>query len=315
MKITRIIVHILFVGSIVLFFTKSSWVPHLVQYILRSEMDQAFLMDPRSPLDASYVLGSGLGAKVITLTQGVYQEKETGSDASTGRIVKVFSDPVYGDLDGDGDDDAVLMLYEQAGGSGTFYYVAVAINEDGVYRGTDTLFIGDRIAPQTLRIQDGRPIVTYADRGPKDPFSVQPSIGKSIVVHVDAKKYLIGELVQGDNGEADPQRMTLGMNDWKWIKMVHAPRTITPQKEGVFGLKFGADNRVQIKTDCNAVSATYAQQGTKLSIGTIVSTKMACQNSQESIYVEMMSQVVSYSFTTKGELLLKLKDGGVMTFR
>ncbi len=75
MKITRIAVHILFVASIVLFFTRSSWVPNLVQFILRNEMNQALIAEPRSPLEASYVFGSGLKAAVITLANGAYEEK------------------------------------------------------------------------------------------------------------------------------------------------------------------------------------------------------------------------------------------------
>lgn len=314
MKITRIIIHILFVASIVLFFTRSSWVPNVVQFILRSEMDQALVAEPLSPLEASYVIGSGLGAKVITLTHGVYEEKGIAG-VSDKRVIKVFGEPVYGDLDADGDDDAVLMLYEQTGGTGTFYYVVVAMNESGIYHGTDSMYIGDRIAPQTLRIQDGRPIVTYADRAANEPFSTQPHIGKSIVVHVNTKTYTIGELAQHFEGEADPSRMTLEMKQWEWIKTVHAPRTITPRVAGKFALRFTADSRVQIKTDCNSMGATFARQGAQLIIEDMVSTKMACENSQETLFADMLKQVVSHSFTSKGEMLLKLKDGGVMTFK
>ena len=314
MKITRIAVHILFVASIVLFFTRSSWVPNLVQFILRNEMNQALIAEPRSPLEASYVFGSGLKATVITLANGAYEEKGVAG-VSDKRVIRVFGEPVYGDLDADGDDDAVLMMYEQTGGSGTFYYVAVALNEDGIYHGTDTMFIGDRIAPQTLRIQDGRPLVTYADRAANEPFSTQPHIGKSIVVYVNAKTHTIGELAQNFEGEADPSRMTLEMTQWKWIKTVHAPRTITPRVADKFSLRFTADSRVQIKTDCNTMGATFARQGAQLIIEDMVSTKMTCENSQEMLFADMLKQVTSYSFTSKGELLLKLRDGGVITFR
>lgn len=314
MKITRIIVHILFVASIALFFTRSSWVPNVVQFILRSEMDQALVAEPLSPLEASYVFGSGLGAKVITLTHGTYEESAVAG-ISGKRIIKVFGEPVYGDLDADGDDDAVLMLYEQAGGSGTFYYVVVAMNEGGIYHGTDSMYIGDRIAPQTLRIQDGRPVVTYADRAPGEPFSTQPHIGKSIVVHVNTKNYTLSELAQDFEGEADPSRMVLEMKEWEWVKTVHAPRTTTPRVAGRFTLRFTSDGGLGIGTDCNSIRATFARQRAQLLIEDMAGTKMACENSQETPFANMLKQVTSYSFTSKGQLLLKLKDGGVMTFK
>ena len=46
--------------------------------------------------------------------------------------------------------------------------------------GTQTVaatFIGDRIAPQNIAIQNGQIIVNYADRNPGDPMTAQPSVG------------------------------------------------------------------------------------------------------------------------------------------
>ncbi|MEE4263993.1 MAG: hypothetical protein V2I56_14985, partial [Desulfobacteraceae bacterium] len=62
----------------------------------------------------------------------------------------VFGEPVYGDLNGDGRDDAALFLVYDPGGSGTFYYVATAITRDGIFQGTNAVLLGDRIAPRTI---------------------------------------------------------------------------------------------------------------------------------------------------------------------
>ncbi len=84
-----------------------------------------------------------------------------------------------GDLNGDGVEDVAFLLTEDNGGSGTFYYVVVALGTDTGYVGTNAIILGDRIAPQSTEIQNDEVIVNYADRLPTDPMTAQPSVGVS----------------------------------------------------------------------------------------------------------------------------------------
>jgi hypothetical protein len=108
------------------------------------------------------------------------------AEAASGSAVKVttvvFGRPVVGDLEGDGDEDVVLILVHSPGGSGTFYYIAASINENGRYRGTDAVFLGDRISPRQIGIRNGVVVVDYADRRPDEPMAAQPSVSKSKVL-------------------------------------------------------------------------------------------------------------------------------------
>jgi hypothetical protein len=56
--------------------------------------------------------------------------------------------------------------------------VATLQTESG-YQGTNAIFLGDRIAPQSTVIEDGKIIVNYADRKPDEPFTIQPTVGVS----------------------------------------------------------------------------------------------------------------------------------------
>ena len=67
------------------------------------------------------------GVAVIPPSQG-------SATANTLRLIGV---PVMGDSDGDGNPDAALLVQHDPGGSGTFYYAVVAIN-DGVIEGSAT---------------------------------------------------------------------------------------------------------------------------------------------------------------------------------
>ena len=51
-------------------------------------------------------------------------------------------DSDVGDSDGDGNPDAALLVQHDPGGSGTFYYAVVAINDGGSYRASNALLLG-----------------------------------------------------------------------------------------------------------------------------------------------------------------------------
>ena len=105
-----------------------------------------------------------------------------GSSAKV--VTQVVNDSVFGDLDGDGQADAALFLSQTSGGSGTFYYVAAVIAKDGRWQGTNAVFIGDRVAPQTIRIGDGVIVARYLDRRPEESMAVTPSVAKTLEIEI-----------------------------------------------------------------------------------------------------------------------------------
>ncbi len=140
------------------------------------------------PLNATYIIES---EKYIFINGESEKEIEPGS--ATKIETRIFSVPTTGDLDADGDNDAAFFIQQNPGGTGTFYYLAVAINNNGKYTGTNAIWIGDRIAPQMVEIKNGQVIANYADRAPDEPFSESPSIAKSFYARLKA-----GELVPID---------------------------------------------------------------------------------------------------------------------
>lgn len=119
-------------------------------------------------------------------------EMETSSGSASKTITRLFGDSAIGDINADGQDDAVLILSQETGGSGVFYYAAAAIMTENGYMGTNAVFLGDRIAPQTTEIRDGQIIVNYADRKTNEAMSVSPSVGVSKYL-----KMVDGKLVEG----------------------------------------------------------------------------------------------------------------------
>jgi len=164
------------------------------------------------PLHASYVVEG----QDVRLVAGRGEVKAAPGSAMKIRT-SVFGKPVYGDLNGDGVDDAALLLVQQAGGTGTFYYVAAALNVNGAYRGTNAVLLGDRVAPQNVAIRNGLVVANYADRRPEEPMSAAPSVGKS--------KYLI--LKDGALAAVEP----LGQGEQVlegWVTIGHEVRSFRP---------------------------------------------------------------------------------------
>lgn len=124
--------------------------------------------------DATYVIEG----QAIKLTAG-FSEIEISADAESKLTTQHFGNEAFGDLDGDGAEDAVFLLTQDGGGTGIFYYVVVALKKPDGYIGTNAVFLGDRIAPQTTEIRDGKIIVNYAERKEDEPMTAQPSIGVS----------------------------------------------------------------------------------------------------------------------------------------
>ncbi|MCF7843365.1 META domain-containing protein [Candidatus Gracilibacteria bacterium] len=262
--------------------------------------------------NSSYIIDG----ETFTLADGK-SEKEITPGSATKHIVSIFGEPVYGDLNNDGIDDAAIMLVSNPGGSGTFYYAVLAIATGSTYTTTNTLLLGDRIAPQTVEIHDGRAVFNYVERLANEPMTTKPSVGKSLWIHYDIKDGNIGEFVKDFEGEADPNRMTLDMKKWVWVKtQMNDGKVITPKMDGKFTLTFNKDGSVNMGTDCNSMGGKYTLNGKTLTFGQMMSTMMYCEGSQEQEFGSALNEVSSYQFTSKGELILEIKmDSGAIIFR
>lgn len=124
--------------------------------------------------DATYVIED----RPVTLKNGV-AEVEAAPGSMAKEITKYFGNEATGDLNGDGTADVAFILTQNPGGTGTFYYIVAALKTESGYQGTNGIFLGDRIAPQTTEIREGKIIANFADRRPTDPFSAEPSVGVS----------------------------------------------------------------------------------------------------------------------------------------
>jgi len=269
-----------------------------------------------SEYDAIYTIN---GEKV-TLKNGF---SETSVENSNSKIItKVFGNQLKHDLNEDGIKDIVFLISQETGGSGVFYYVVARINTPEGPLGSDAVFLGDRIAPQTINIDEGSGrvnviVVNYAERNPGEPMTTPPSLGKSLWLKLDPKTMQFGIVEQNFPGEADVNKMSLDMKKWNWIKTQYSnDKIVTPNIPEKFSITFKKDGSFSIATDCNNAGGSYMVENKKITFGTMFMTEMYCENSQENEFLKMIEQTESFMFTSKGEMILLLKyDSGSVIFK
>ena len=138
--------------------------------------DDVVVMPPvanSSVKNATYIIDN----QPVTLVAGQAEEAIPGSSSKI--ITTYFGNEVVGDFNHDSLQDTAFLLTQTTGGSGTFYYVVVALKTAAGYQGTNAILLGDRIAPQSSESRDGVITVNFATRKLNEPMSTPPSVGVS----------------------------------------------------------------------------------------------------------------------------------------
>jgi hypothetical protein len=111
----------------------------------------------------------------ITLKKGA-NEQEVTPGSATMQETSLTKFVNYGDLNGDKKDDGAAVLVQEGGGSGTFFYIVGYVSGTVSHKGTNGVFVGDRISPQSVSIKNGVIILNYLDRKPDEAYDVEPSV-------------------------------------------------------------------------------------------------------------------------------------------
>jgi hypothetical protein len=102
------------------------------------------------------------------LKAGSYGQKYGEGATQVSQVI--FVTAAFGDLNGDGAQDAAVVLTEQMGGSGSFTYLAAMLNKNGVPKQAAMTQLGDRTQIKSLAVRDGQVVVDLLTHGPNDPM-------------------------------------------------------------------------------------------------------------------------------------------------
>ncbi len=151
----------------------------------RIEGDRLQLRDANGSLIADYVVKpqvAGLDEDVLAnmeyksewtqsgtapLVNGEYREQAAPGSA-TETVVMLTPFVAYGELNGE--PAAAVILATDAGGSGTFYELAVVVQRDGQPVHLTSTSLGDRVQISSLEMVDNAILVDMVAHGPDDPM-------------------------------------------------------------------------------------------------------------------------------------------------
>jgi hypothetical protein len=105
----------------------------------------------------------------IKLNDGIYREK-IAPESATELVIKLSDKMAYGELNGDGAEDAAVILISDPGGSGTFYDLAAVVNSNGNPQHAASAFLGDRVKVEEVDISSGKIVVRMVIHKRNDPM-------------------------------------------------------------------------------------------------------------------------------------------------
>src|SRR5512138_772304 len=125
------------------------------------------------------------------LSDGIYyRTPPTSQESPETYTTRLLDTVLYGDINLDGLEDAIVFLSTQNGGTGHFVEMAAVLNLNGSVRNISTLYLGDRVVVESGAIQDGLITLNLRVQGPNDGLCC-PSQIATWNFHIDS-----GQLVQ-----------------------------------------------------------------------------------------------------------------------
>jgi hypothetical protein len=107
--------------------------------------------------------------ETVRLQGGEYREEIVPGAAS--QITVMLGDRVaFGDLNGDGLEDAAVVLIMSGGGTGNFRFLSAILNENAKPREAAQTLLGDRVRIESLSIRDGLVFVELLSHRANDPM-------------------------------------------------------------------------------------------------------------------------------------------------
>lgn len=136
----------------------------------KKEINTAVSATRPDPKNATY----NFEGEEITLTDGKNERPllEGGGLMEETELTDMIA---FGDLNSDGREDSAALLAKYGAGSGIFIYIGAVVSGPIKYKGTNAIFVGDRIVPQSIKIEKGLITVKYLDRQPEEPLAAQPT--------------------------------------------------------------------------------------------------------------------------------------------
>ncbi len=246
---------------------------------------------------ASY---DGVAEETVTLVDGEWEGEPFMEGAASRPIVGLVDDfYLAADLNGDGNQEAVALLWTSSGGSGTFDYLAVVGREGDSLVNLGTSELGDRVKIRAYRFENNQVVLEVIQAGPDDAGCCPgQKMRRSWTLSQDGLAEVSTENL-GRISVSDLEGVEWVLKKFTWDEAAPPEPEITLvfQSGGISG-----------SSGCNRYNSEVSEGDMPgdLSVGLIASTRMACNddiNAFETRYLQALESVNQYSFIA-GNLVL-----------
>lgn len=254
--------------------------------------------------DATY---SGIEAQPVTLSQGRWEGSPYVEGGAARPAVGLVDDfLLQGDLDADGQEELVVMLWQSAGGTGSNVYIAVMKPENGEYVNVSTALLGDRVKLRGGRIDSGRIVLDVLQAGADDPMCCPTELAERTWSMDDGQLEEHPVQVSGELSVSALEGTHWRMTHMGVVQPLPQHIAITLSFEG---------GRISGNSACNRYSAEVrdGERPGDIVIGPAMVTRKACPDpvmETEMRYLDALSLVTSFSFQAGSLALNGQSDDG-----
>lgn len=228
-------------------------------------------------------------AGTVTLEDGEY--RVTATPGAGGELRIRFVDHAVGDLDGDGEEDAAVILVEEGGNDRLFRLHALLSDREEGLRDVASRLLGDRLQIRGVRIVDDLIATDLVIRAPGEPVSAPPTVPATLGFALTDRglRPIDPPGVGADRGIAGEGPVaSLGRADWTLAGLgAEKGAELLAEVSRVPRLRFtvelvdaqGASGQLSGFAGCNRVFATYrAGADGGLRVSSLARTRRSCDD-------------------------------------
>lgn len=249
---------------------------------------------------------SEIYAETVTLANGRWEGKpfvQGGAARPVVGLVENFTFP--GDLDGDGNDEIVVFLWENSGGSGTNIYLAIVGLRDGKNVNLTTARLGDRVQLRGGRIHNARIVLDVVQQGAEDAACCPSQLARRSWILAAGELQEEPVITGGTLSLAE-----LAGEEWLLTEL----QTGKPVPAGMKTTLMLDADRISGASSCNRYFASVSPGKIPgdMTISGTGSTRMACPPALmnfESDFLDALSKVTRYGFLN-GQLAFTWQQDG-----
>jgi heat shock protein HslJ len=237
--------------------------------------------------------------RTIALTDGVafYEEEGPG----TPFVLLMDQIIATGDLDGNGVEDAAVLLEDHSVGSGTFLFLAPVLDAATEPTPLTALMVGDRVQVKSLAIEGDQVVADLIAQGASDPACCPTwNVRKRFAVQD-------GALVERSSEELSPVGLAdLSDTNWRLVDLGDGQAPILPDTEITLAI---TDGQISGSGGCNTYTGSLTEDEELLQsfvVGPVAATRMLCADAvsaQETVYLALLESVLGWRYDG-GELAL-----------